>query len=195
MPNKKRKKICPITSASARPLSHPTSSTTRNVIREFHALQKRKSQLQLRQSQSKVDRDSEEINQIEIRIRSLGGLKRYQEMSRVGQSNDRGGGTERILIRWLSDMKSQLVKEGTQMQLLEVGALEPDNYRHVRSWISSFPIDLETRKPGVLQCDFFDLDRDDNTGKWDIISLSLVLNFVSTPKRRGASFLQLALGH
>jgi 25S rRNA (adenine2142-N1)-methyltransferase len=41
---------------------------------------------------------------INCEIEALGGLGEYQRMSCIGQSNDRGGGSEKVLIGWLKQM-------------------------------------------------------------------------------------------
>lgn len=41
---------------------------------------------------------------MEREIEHLGGLAAYQRMSSIGQGADRGGGSEKVLIKWLSDM-------------------------------------------------------------------------------------------
>jgi hypothetical protein len=79
---------------------------------------------------------------------------------------------------------------GTQVfvhtRLLEVGALKPDNYRSCSSWVDCTPIDLRSRHPSITEQDFLLMDEDKNREMWDVISLSLVLNFVPEPKDRGA---------
>lgn len=45
----------------------------------------------------------EELAAIEEEINQLGGLETYQKMSVIGQGSDRGGGSEKILIAWLSE--------------------------------------------------------------------------------------------
>jgi hypothetical protein len=79
-------------------------------------------------------------------------------------------------------------------RLLEIGALLPDNYASCSSWIKNHPIDLQSTQEGVLQQDFFDrplpaIPED----AFDVISCSLVLNFVSEPKDRGESNVVLKL--
>lgn len=37
-------------------------------------------------------------------IEELGGLAAYQRMSSIGQGEDRGGGSEKVLIPWLREM-------------------------------------------------------------------------------------------
>lgn len=70
-------------------------------------------------------------------------------------------------------------------RLLEVGALKADNYRGCHSWISNTPIDLNAQSPGIRQQDFLQMSEDENSSKWDVLSLSLVLNFVPDPRERG----------
>jgi 25S rRNA (adenine2142-N1)-methyltransferase len=100
---KARKKKTPIvqkpTSDAARS-SKP--EVTRSVIREFHVLLKRQTQLQKNKAQNAAT--ATELDQIEKRIAELGGLERYQHMSAVGQKDDRGGGSHKILIRWMKEL-------------------------------------------------------------------------------------------
>lgn len=47
-------------------------------------------------------------------------------------------------------------------------------------------MDLRSRHPSILEQDFLLMDSDDEyRGKWDIISLSLVVNFVPAAADRG----------
>lgn len=69
--------------------------------------------------------------------------------------------------------------------MLEVGALKPDNYSDCSAWIEACPMDLNSRHPSILEQDFLLLDEEQNRKKWDLISLSLVLNFVPEPPDRG----------
>ena len=70
-------------------------------------------------------------------------------------------------------------------RLLEVGALKPDNYASCSLWVEVLPIDLRSQYPGIIEQDFLLMDQEANEGKWDAISLSLVVNFVPEPKNRG----------
>jgi len=74
--------------------------------------------------------------------------------------------------------------EFTSKRLLEVGALKPDNYEDI-PWIQVKPIDLHSRHPSIEEQDFLLLDEKANASTWDVISLSLVINFVPQPKDRG----------
>lgn len=197
---KKTRKI-PITVAR-KPSQATNSLTTRSCIRRFHVLLKKKAQLQTGSSQGGIKDDIKAIND---EIEALGGLQKYQEMSTVGQSNERGGGSHKILISWLKDMKNELrsslplqrvlssfyflyaglIALDLDHRLLEVGALKPDNYASITSWISVTPIDLHSQHPSIKEQDFFLLSQTENAHKWDVISLSLVVNFVPEPKDRG----------
>ncbi|EMD38644.1 hypothetical protein CERSUDRAFT_73096 [Gelatoporia subvermispora B] len=191
----KRKRKTPVTSevsngqaagpsgASSKPQS------TRTVIRRFHVLIKRQAQLTsiLRKkggSLSFIDVQTELVD-VEREIEELGGLQAYQKMSSIGQGNDRGGGSEKVLIEWLKGLEMHKNREAARLRLLEVGALKPDNYSSCSAWIDVTPIDLHSRHPSIMEQDLLLMDEDQHRGKWDIISLSLVMNFVPDAKDRG----------
>lgn len=67
------------------------------------------------------------------------------------------------------------------------GALRPDNFDRHASWISNTPIDLNSRHPQIRQQDFLLLDPAANKDRWDLISLSLVINFVPKAADRGTA--------
>jgi 25S rRNA (adenine2142-N1)-methyltransferase len=205
---KARKRKTPIVQANN---DAPTSSkpeVTRSVIREFHVLLKKQAQLQKNRTQDATT--SSELSDIQKRIDELGGLERYQHMSATGQKDDRGGGSQKILIGWMKELglhrrgadagKLKFARSPSLVsmyfpdsslqihRLLEVGALLPDNYQSCSSWIDNHPIDLNSRHPAIQQQDFFLLDRQENFEKWSVISLSLVVNFVPEPKDRGMRF-------
>jgi 25S rRNA (adenine2142-N1)-methyltransferase len=79
-------------------------------------------------------------------------------------------------------------------RLLDVGSLKHDNYVASKSFIDATPIDLHSRHVQIIQQDFMQINPasdapfhhsvPSNTN-WDVISLSLVLNFVPDPQERG----------
>ena len=115
---RKTKRKVPITdvAAASGAVAGPSGSSskpaaTRKVIRRFHVLNKR--QIQLRKILSEQKRNAlseearkakEELAAIEQEIEDMGGLEAYQKMSVIGQGNDRGGGSEKVLIGWLNEM-------------------------------------------------------------------------------------------
>lgn len=173
------------------------------MIRKFHVLLKSRKKLEGRTG------NVQEIDAIDGQIGGLGGLDAYQRMSKQGQSAERGGGTETVLIGWLKDImegdplgkgqKLRCVWTGPQdlllvvltvwLRLLEVGALKADNYQGCSSWIDNTPIDLKAQDPKIRQQDFLQMKEDENACRWDVLSLSLVLNFVPDPRERGTKVI------
>jgi 25S rRNA (adenine2142-N1)-methyltransferase len=135
------------------------------------------------------------LAEIEHQLSNLGGLERYQQLSALGQREERGGGAEKFFIQWMKELNVHRVRsrseDSTKLRLLEVGAIKPDNYRTCSSWIDWTPIDLHSRHHQILEQDFLLMDADQHANKWDAISLSLVLNFVPLPFDRGR-MLELA---
>lgn len=85
-----------------------SSSSTRGVIRRFHVLLKRQMQLKSKACSGKRPSDvTEELAKIEQQLDALGGLEKYQAMSSIGQSAEKGGGSERILISWLKELRHE----------------------------------------------------------------------------------------
>ena len=80
-------------------------------------------------------------------------------------------------------------------RLLEVGALKPDNFRSCASWIDVTPIDLRSQHPDIIEQDFLLLDPAENRCRWDMLSLSLVLNFVPNASDRGNKQPFMIRGH
>lgn len=53
--------------------------------------------------------------------------------------------------------------------------------------MTTTPIDLRSRHPSIIEQDFLTMNVDEHSERWDVISLSLVVNFVPEPKDRGNS--------
>lgn len=168
---KARKRKTPVTNTLDVSSTSSKPKASRTIIRRFHTLLKR-------QAQSEEDHED-----IQRQLNGLGGLEAYQHMSSIGQSSDRGGGSHTLLLQWLKQRR--LDETGAKLELLEVGALKPDNYRSCSSWIACSPMDLRSRHPSIREQDFLLMDMAENTARWNVISLSLVLNFVPVPKDRG----------
>ncbi|KAI6129145.1 putative methyltransferase-domain-containing protein [Pisolithus thermaeus] len=189
MPKARKKKV-PVT-ADGRDIVSPSSNphTTRTVIRRFHVLLKKKGQVEHNPATTS---NAEELKKINEELASMGGLAAYQRMSSIGQGSDRGGGSERVLIKWLVNMGLSKRDSMSRLCLLEVGALKPDNYASCSSWIDATPIDLRSRHPAIREQNFLTMEANENRGKWDVLSLSLVVNFVPEPRDRGR---MLCLAH
>jgi 25S rRNA (adenine2142-N1)-methyltransferase len=82
---------------------------TQSTISQFHTLLKQKSILK-RQIAATGDNDENgskdlltRLVEIENSLEKIGGLKAYQEASRLGQADDRGGDSSKILVGWLRE--------------------------------------------------------------------------------------------
>ena len=78
--------------------------TTANLIRRFHVLIKRRAQLEKKKASAE---NARELRGIEDEIHDMGGLEAYQKMSSIGQSEDRGGGSEKVFVEWLKELGAQ----------------------------------------------------------------------------------------
>lgn len=157
---------------------HPLpSSAGRTLIRTHHTLQKR-----LTAAIAHYDTTTEDA--IRAEIETLGGLERYQDASLAGQSKERGGDTSSVLVEWLSPY----TRKQSGLRMLEVGALSMENVI-VRSKIFSGGverIDLKSRHPGIKEQDFMDRPLPESEGDlFDVVSLSLVVNYVGDAEGRG----------
>ncbi|THH15603.1 hypothetical protein EW146_g4905 [Bondarzewia mesenterica] len=179
---KARKRKTPVSFTNDHSSSSSKPLASRTIIRKFHVLLKRQRQLQ---KEPQNVENVQALAEIDTEIEDLGGLSAYQRMSSIGQGKDRGGGSEKILVAWLREMGWGELKGNGKHRLLEVGALKPDNYQSCSAWLDVTPIDLRSRHPSILEQDFLLIDPEENNGKWDIISLSLVVNFVPDAKDRG----------
>jgi 25S rRNA (adenine2142-N1)-methyltransferase len=164
-----------------------TSERSRTIIRSHHTLQKEHAAA-LRRG------DAIAAHAIAQSIEKNGGIQTYQAASKQGQAKDRGGDSSKLLVEWLQKMQILDTKttNGDQhtkvlLRCLEVGALATNNA------ISKFPatvqmtrIDLNSQGPGIEKQDFMERPLPNTDGeKFDIISLSLVLNYVPDAIGRG----------
>lgn len=159
---------------STRTMSRKAS---RSLINSHHQLEKRRLQ-----AKSKGDKVEEAL--IEKELAKLGGLDHYQQASLQGQSHDRGGDTSKVLMEWLPI--GAMKEASKKFDLLEVGALSTRNACSMSGLFNSVHIDLNSQEPGIEKQDFMErpLPKHDSA-KFDIISLSLVLNFVPDAATRG----------
>jgi 25S rRNA (adenine2142-N1)-methyltransferase len=164
-----------------------TSERSRTIIRTHHTLQKDHAAA-LRRG------DAKSAHELAQAIEKNGGIKTYQAASKQGQAKDRGGDSSKVLVDWLQQSQVINIKHrGSKhlseapMRCLEVGSLSADNE------VSKFPgviqmtrIDLNSQGPGIEKQDFMErpLPNSDDE-RFDIISLSLVLNYVPDAAGRG----------
>ncbi|KAF9921354.1 hypothetical protein FBU30_008639 [Linnemannia zychae] len=136
--------------------------------------------------QQKAD-DLSRIAAIRQEMDDLGGLDMYQKASTLGQSKQRGGDSSKWLIPVIESCYPDLDKKnGTPLKLLDIGALSPHNYKKYSSWIKATPIDLNPQDPLITKMDFLEMPVPPNADQlFDVVCLSLVVNFVGDPTQRG----------
>lgn len=159
---------------SSRSMSRKAS---RALITSHHVLEKKRHQAVARG-------DKEEEAKLDAELTSLGGLNHYQQASLQGQSIDRGGDTSRTLLEWLPVAEVKACER--RLSMLEVGALSTRNACSTSGLFDMVHIDLNSQEAGIQKQDFMERPLPDNDGdRFDIISLSLVVNFVPDAARRG----------
>lgn len=185
-----RKKHRPYLLSSSRPcnvksLPLLSSRTTRATVRTYHTLKKQLSVALAKGDNVKAER-------LQIQMEDLGGIRKYQQASIQGQSAERGGDTSKVLMEWLRDFSNKSATEGGRTgkpTLLEIGALRTDNACSKSGIFDVERIDLNSQHPDIKEQDFMaraiptaaELDYKG----FDLVSLSLVLNFVGNPVERG----------
>lgn len=186
---------------NVKPAPSLSSRKTRSLVRSHHTLRK-----QISAALSKGA--TSEAQAIQAKIDASGGLLKYQEASIQGQSAQRGGDTSKVLMQWLTEddeVNETSIRNGRQLRMLEVGALRPDNACSRSGRFEMERIDLHSQHPVIREQDFMERAacpaRDLGRQGFDIVSLSLVVNFVGDPGDRGemlrrvASFLRPYSGY
>jgi 25S rRNA (adenine2142-N1)-methyltransferase len=184
---KKQKKKQPITArvqpTTTAKFKHSRVETAR-LIRHFHVLNKELAKCRASEPSPTTAKQEKDIL---AEMESMGGLDWYQKASQLGQSKSRGGDSSKWLIQTLKSHCKEIVDNTTKpVRVLDIGAVAPDNYKPYASWITATPIDLNPQHPDIEKQDFLQMNppTTDDT-KFDIICLSLVINFVGDPKDRG----------
>lgn len=156
-----------------------SARATRSLIRSHHTLRKA-------YAAALASKDAAKAAFIQAEIEAKGGLNSYQLASTLGQSTDRGGDSSKILVEWLKPACEAARAEGRQLRMLEVGALSTENACSKVPCLDIDRIDLHSQASGIREIDFMDLPiAEAETEKYHIVSLSLVLNFVSSAPARG----------
>ncbi|GAA5859947.1 hypothetical protein JCM1840_001811 [Sporobolomyces johnsonii] len=175
------------------------------LIRAYHAIEK--------QLASPALTDPDERKKLVKKQEELGGLAAYQAASVHGGDKSRGGESSKWLIKQIKELKIGLEDKGKgkekekveptivdgkkvwpkierrKLRLLDVGAIAGTAYADW-PWISTVSIDLNPQAPHVLPYNFFDYpvpETDDD--KFDVVALSLVMNFEGSLVNRGHMLL------
>ena len=128
---------------------------------------------------------------IDAEIKQRGGIEAYQSASTQGQASKRGGDSSKKLVEWL---KLDLYKLKLQnVNALEIGCLSPYNAISTSSIFDDVVrIDLNSQNSLILEQNFMDRPLPQKESeKFNLISCSLVINFVPSPKERGEMLLRI----
>lgn len=168
-----------------KPITLP-SRATRSLIRNHHTLQKKLSSAHARN-------DATTAASLQAQLSTAGGLEKYQEASIQGQSRERGGDSSRVLMQWLDELppNNEQAKraQGLKFRMLEVGALRTDNACSRSGLLDVTRIDLHSQHPDIEAQDFMQrpIPRAEELNRegFDVVSLSLVVNYVGDGVGRG----------
>lgn len=121
------------------------------------------------------------LQKINYEIIEKGGLSKYQIASIHGQESKRGSDSS----KWLFETMPELKEMKQSLKVLEIGSLSTKNV--ISKYSKSITrIDLNSNEPAILKQDFMERPiPTDEDEKFNLISCSLVLNFVPNAKARG----------
>ncbi|KAH9446797.1 hypothetical protein MJO29_016432 [Puccinia striiformis f. sp. tritici] len=151
------------------------------LISEFHRIEKRLSQAKL---------DPITRHKLILEQKKLGGLEAYQTASKIGGAVENGGETGKWCAQTLINLglrPSGPANAINKITLLDVGAIDGKSYAKYTDWISTTSIDINPIDESIVaRCDFFQFPIPKTEDqKFDVVCLSLVLNFIGDLKKRG----------
>ncbi|EGW33319.1 uncharacterized protein SPAPADRAFT_136185 [Spathaspora passalidarum NRRL Y-27907] len=131
------------------------------------------------------------LAKIDAEIEQRGGIEAYQRASTEGQTTKRGGDSSKRLVEWLREEKYQ--RRIGDVTALEIGCLSPYNVISTCGIFKDITrIDLNSQDPLILEQNFMERPLPKNTDeKFNLISCSLVINFVPSPQERGEMLVRM----
>ena len=178
---RKNKKInCPDIKLNSSATTISSSLMGSALISRVHALLKYISQVKADRSLSEDDRNRRVV-ELEKEIEEVGGLEAYHAASYKGETNTHTDSfnSSKWVMNILNKERGRVA--GRKISLLDVGALV-NHYVQFKSYIDSRAINLTPVHESVEEGDI--LLHECETG-YDVIVLSLVVNFEGDPHRRG----------
>ena len=169
-----------------KPIVEIHSRKDRRIITEYHTLNKRIDSVRRNPSIHKEDKASQ-IASLEAKKEKLGGINAYQKASRLGEARHGSFNSAKWVLKQMKafnvrELKANETKtEEEKLRLLDVGALD-NNYKKHLKWMQCTPIDLNPQSNEVIEADFLKLD---GKAKYDVVVMSLVINFEGDTRKRG----------
>lgn len=161
---------------------------TQKIISDYHTLNKN---LQVAIKQN----DSNEIMAIQQKLSLMGGLETYQRASLKGGSIRKGfSASGKWILPFLQKERRSKAFECSndhiKLKMLDVGAITGEVYVKY-SFLDVISIDLNSQSPRVVKQDFFDRPIPKSKQDcFDVLCLSLVLNFIGDVEMRGLMLLR-----
>lgn len=147
----------------------------KEIIQKLHNLNKEKQNV----AKKSVNSSFKE-NVVRNEIEMMGGLDAYQKASKLGEARHGNFSTAKWITKELKDRC--ILNSEEVLELLDVGALTA-NYK-LESQISCTSIDLNPQSSEIEKADFL-FYKVDCQQIYDVVSLSLVVNFTGVPFDRG----------
>ena len=172
---------------------------TCKLIRNYHTLIKKLKQIEKNESNSilescvgscdssKSNESKNQVFELHSQLKELGGLEKYQQAS-LQASKLKLGITP--TAKWILPILKMHFKT-KPIRLLDVGALTGETYSKYHSWIHVTSIDINPQSPLVKKQDFFLMEVP--LQPFDVLCLSLVLNYVETDHLRGEMLRRASL--
>lgn len=180
MSKKKKSRSGKKGTAPPRPLVPPTMKSlkrARRVTSEFHRIQRELGSNESSAARRGSSAAAKTKQQLELELRELGGRQAYQEASVLTTGRHR-------TCKWIFSVVTKLglrpSKNQSPLKLLEVGAVNTQLLSV--PWLDVRAIDIKAQHPRIEQIDFFDVKPE---CCYDAVVLSMVINCVSTPLKRG----------
>ncbi|KAF0692957.1 Aste57867_16003 [Aphanomyces stellatus] len=148
----------------------------RELTTEFHRVTHELQRLKA-SKKAKDDETPQRIQELEQRLKEMGGREAYQDASILSTSLHK---TSRWVFQLLTKFELRPGKKMPPLDVLEVGAINTQLV--VCPWLNVLAIDLISRNPKIQQIDFFDLDL---SKRFTVVVSSMVINCVPTPEKRG----------
>ncbi|CAO3685590.1 unnamed protein product [Umbelopsis vinacea] len=179
---KKPAKKLPLTVDKRFDVHFKSSSTeTARLIRRFHVLNKELAKLKNGDDKHETEKKMQNIHS---EMESMGGLDWYQRASKLGQSKVRGGDSSKWLM---GALQRENIPERYKDQLCDCWMSEHSHHLITRN-INGLKQRRLTSTPSILihQQDFLQMSPPETEEeRFDIVCLSLVVNFVGDPVDRG----------
>lgn len=174
----KKSRTTPKPAQAAAPTAEEAADDHAAKIAKFHTLLK-----QLEQATTKEEKET-----IQEGLDSLGGLAQYQAWSMTGSAKSGHTPTSKWCVEALNAVYTH-EREKRKFRVLDVGAITGTAYDKYR-WIEPTYIDLHPQGENVQKYSFFDFPQPaSEEEKYNLVALSLVVNFVGDVRKRSEMLL------